>query len=96
MSDHREVFASHFKSYLRKRYPSHLFCNVSWVQGACEAYSAETGIDINIVVGVVNGEREPNTKMVEDLDVNECYETVEKKVPVQVKFYRSRTGDRLC
>jgi len=65
------------------------------VQGACEAYSAETGIDINVVVNVVNGKREPNTKMLEDLEVNECYETVEEKVLVEVKFYRSRKGDRL-
>ena len=95
MSDHREVFAAHFKSYLRKRYPSHLFCNVSWVQGACEAYSADTGIELDIIVGVANGGREPNIRMMEDLGVIEYYETVEEVVPVQVKFYRSRKGDRL-
>ena len=95
MSDHRRVFAEHFKSHVRRRYPSSLFDNGKWIQGACEMYAADQGIDMEIVVGVANAEREPNLKIMDEMGVEEAWITEKESVSVNVKFYRKRTGDRL-
>lgn len=63
--------------------------------GACKMYAEATGIDLDIVLSVVNGEREPNIRMMDDLGVDETWVTEEEVIQVQRKVYRWRRGDIL-
>ena len=72
-----------------------MFSEGEWLQGACESYAADRAIDLEIVIGVANGEREPNIKIMEDMGVEEAWITEKEEVSVDRKIYRKREGDRL-
>ncbi len=95
MSDHRSIFAAHFRSHVRRLYHSSQFAFGEWVQGACEKYAEDRAIDLEIVIGVANGTREPNIKIMEDMGIEEAWITEKEPVSVDRKIYRKREGDRL-
>lgn len=55
----------------------------------------DANIDLDIVVGVANGEREPNIKILADMGIEEAWITEKETVSFDRKVYRTREGDRL-
>jgi hypothetical protein len=95
MSNHRRVFAEHFKSHIRKSFHSSEFEDGKWLQGACERYAEKFGFDLALVVAVVNAEREPTSEIMDEFGVQEAWITEKEEVSKDVKIYRWRNGDRL-
>ncbi len=86
MSNHRAVFARHFASYLRRKYPSSR-CGQNWLIGASELYASETNQSLDIVIDTLNGQREPTRRMMDDLDVEEHFKTRPVTIAVTEKIY---------